>query len=242
MKHARLFIADDHEITRIGIKSILAKQAYEICGEAADGRNAVEQVVQLRPDVVILDVGLPALSGVEVARRIGLSSPQSSVLIFTEIDSEQVMLETLRNGVKGFILKSDTGDELLAAVDAVLKGRTCFNSRINELLLNIARGIRMDILSGREREITQLIAEGLCSKEIAQSLIMSVKTVETHRSNIMRKLAVHSTAELILYAVRNQIVHVQCMPSQPSHPALAPFSETLGPIADQQTARFATAA
>lgn len=241
MQHARVLIADDHEIIRIGIRSILTKHgAYDICGEVSDGRAAVEQAMRLRPNVIVLDIGLPALNGVEVARRISLHNPRTAVLVFTEIDSEQVMLESLRNGVKGFILKSDRGDELLAGIDAVLRGRTCFSPRINEMLLNLAKQtLRVDLLSGREREITQLIAEGYCSKEIAQSLMMSVKTVETHRSHIMRKLTIHSTAELILYAVRNQIVHVQKEQFIRSSEdgVLGAFEPTIAP-----TSRLATAA
>jgi DNA-binding NarL/FixJ family response regulator len=214
MKRPRILIADHHEIIRIGVRSIIdACGRYEVCGEASDGRAAIEMAHQLKPDVLIMDIGLPCLNGVEVARRMAVHNPRTSILVFTEIESEQIMLESLRNGVKGYMLKSDGVGDLLSGLEAVLKGRTCFNTRITQLLLNLAKQQSRDnILSGREREITQLIAEGHCTREIAESLTMSAKTVETHRSNIMRKLHIHTTAELTLYAVRNDIVHIEKPP------------------------------
>jgi DNA-binding NarL/FixJ family response regulator len=211
MKRPQILIADDHEITRIGVKSIISScGAYDVCGEAADGRRAIEMVYQLKPDLLILDIGLPLLNGIEVARRLAVRDPRTWIVIFTEIDSEYLMLESIHSGVRGFMLKSDGVDELLAGVKAVLRGRTCFNRRVSQMLLDLARQrARDNVLSGREREVTQLIAEGHCSREIAESLAMSVKTVETHRSKIMHKLHIHTTAELTLYAVRNDIVLVE---------------------------------
>lgn len=214
MKRPRILIADDHEITRIGVRSTIDEcGAYEVCGEASDGRITVEMTRQQKPDVLILDIGLPFLNGIEVARRVIVHNPKTSILVFTEVDSEHIMLESLRLGVRGFMLKSEGVDELLAAIAAVLKGHTRFNARISQMLLNLANQANRDnLLSGREREVTQLVAEGYCTKRIADILAMSIKTVETHRSHIMRKLSIHTTAELTLYAVRNAIVHIEKTP------------------------------
>ena len=218
MKKARIVIADDHEITRIGVKSILGSTGlYEICGEAADGYEAVEKTRQLRPNLLLLDVGLPFLNGVEVARRVEVEAPGTSIVMFTEVESERLMLDALRLGVKGFIVKSESISDLLSGIDTVLHGKTCFTPRIGQILLNFAKQHgRAEVLTSREREIVQLIAEGYCTKEVAKMLTMSIKTAETHRSNILRKLHVHSTAELILYAVRNEIVHIELPPEQTS--------------------------
>jgi len=227
MRRPRVLIADDHEITRIGVRATIDKcGTYDVCGEAADGRAAVEMTCQLRPDVLVLDIGLPFLNGLEVARRLNVLSPQTAILVFTEIDAEHIMLESLRNGVKGFMLKSEGVNELLAAIEAVRRGQTRFNARISQMLLNLAKQQgRNNVLSGREREVTQLIAEGYCTKQIAETLVMSVKTAETHRSNIMRKLSIHTTAELTLYALRNDLVYIEKGPqivSIEEHVAEAP--------------------
>jgi|KBSMisStaDraftv2_1062788.scaffolds.fasta_scaffold01116_13 DNA-binding NarL/FixJ family response regulator len=216
MRKYRIIIADDHEITRIGLKSILASTGiYEVCGEAGDGHEAIEKTCQLKPDLLILDVGLPQLNGVEVARRIEMETAHTSILIFTEVESERLMLDALRLGVKGFIVKSESACDLLSGIDTVLHGKTCFTPRISQILLDFARqNGRAEVLTSREREIVQLVAEGHCTKDVARMLAMSVKTAETHRSNILRKLQVHTTAELILYAVRNQIVHIEHAPQE----------------------------
>jgi DNA-binding NarL/FixJ family response regulator len=211
MKQARILIADNHEITRIGVKAILSEhEIYYVCGEASDGYSAVAQTRRLRPDIAILEIGLPLLNGVEVTRRIVSDSPQTAVLIFTEVNSQQVILESLRSGVKGFMSKCDGTSELLAGIDAVSKGRLYFPSLISEIVSNFAkRHTRGDILSGREREITQLIAAGRCNKDIAQSLGVTCKTVDSHRGNIMRKLHIHTVAGLTLYAIRNGLVEIE---------------------------------
>lgn len=214
MGKPRIVIADDHEITRIGLKSILAATGlYEICGEAADGHEALEKTCRLRPDLLVLDVGLPFLNGVEVARRMESESPRTSIVIFTEVESDRVMLDAFKLGVKGFVVKSESVADLLAGIDTVLHGRTCFTPRIGQILINVAKQYgRGEVLTAREKEVVQLVAEGHCTKDVARKLALSLKTAETHRSNILRKLHVHSTAELILYAVRNQIVHIERAP------------------------------
>ena len=214
MGKPRIVIADDHEITRIGLKSILAATGlYEICGEAGDGHEALEKTCRLRPDLLVLDVGLPFLNGVEVARRMESESPQTSILIFTEVESDRVMLDAFKLGVKGFVVKSESVSDLLAGIDTVLHGKTCFTPRIGQILINVAKQYgRSDVLTAREKEVVQLVAEGHCTKDVARKLALSLKTAETHRSNILRKLHVQSTAELILYEVRNQIVHIERAP------------------------------
>lgn len=235
----RIVVADDHEITRIGIKSIIASTGlYDICGEAGDGHEAVEKTSQLKPDLLLLDVGLPYLNGVEVAHRIGVRSPKTSVLMFTEIESERVMLDALRVGVKGFIIKTETTDDLLAGIEIVLHGKTCFSPRIGQILVNFARQHgRGDVLTTREKEIVQLVAEGYCTKEVAHMLAMSVKTAETHRSNIFRKVHVNTTAELVMYAVRNQIVHITRGPEE----TLLQFPATQEPVAELPSRAVAAA-
>lgn len=239
MKKPRIVIADDHEITRIGVKSIIGSTGlYDVCGEARDGHEAVEKTNQLKPDLLLLDVGLPYLNGVEVARRIGLRSPQTSVLMFTEIESERVMLDALRVGVKGFIIKTESTDDLLSGIEIVLHGKTCFSPRIGQILLNFARQHgRAEVLTTREKEIVQLVAEGYCTKEVAHMLAMSVKTAETHRSNIFRKVHVNTTAELVLYAVRNEIVHIASGPEE----TLLQFPAMQEPVAELPSRAVAAA-
>jgi DNA-binding NarL/FixJ family response regulator len=213
LRAARVLIADAHEITRIGVKSILnLRKKYEVCYEVADGRAAVEHSQRLKPDLVILDVALPFLNGLEAAQQIFSQSPKTSVLIFTEIDSEQIMRETLRVGIAGFVLKSDRIYDLCMAADAVLEGRIFYTSRMTQMILALAKKQnRTELLTTREREVVQLLAEGYCSRELAQILHISVNTAETHRSNLMRKLKIRSVAQLIVYAIRNEIVHPRKM-------------------------------
>jgi DNA-binding NarL/FixJ family response regulator len=213
MKAVRVLIVDDHEVVRVGVRSILAMhRGYVVCGEAADGQIAVTKALQLKPDLVILDIGLPLLNGLEVARRILSQSPGSSVLILTEFDSERIMYEALQVGISGFVLKSDPASDLFAAAEALLQGRTCYTSRMTQMVLELAVSQRREpTLTDREREVVQLVVEGKCSREIGTLLNVSKKTVETHRSNVMRKLKINSTVELILYAIRNEIVHLSRM-------------------------------
>jgi len=207
----RIFVADDHEVVRRGICALLtAHHGWEICGEAADGREAVEKVNHLQPDIVILDIGMPALNGLEAARQILHN-------ILSSTDSEQVIQEALRAGAKAYILKSDGAKDLIVAIEALQQNRTYFNSRIGQIVLNgflntgkmpSQRTFILPDLTAREREIVQLLAEGKSTKEVAVTLGVSVKTAETHRSNLMRKLGLHCLSELVLYAVRNNIVQV----------------------------------
>lgn len=217
MAALRILVADDHEVVRHGVRSLLeGHPGWEVCAEAADGREAVEKAIQLKADVVILDIGMPNLNGLEATRQILRSVPQARVLILTMHESEQVVREVLEAGARGFLLKSDAGRDLVAAVEALQRHKTFFTSKVAEMVLESflknkprpANETEREILTPREREIVQLLAEGKSTKEVAVALGLSVKTAETHRSNIMRKLNLHSISELVLYAVRNNIVQV----------------------------------
>lgn len=216
MSAFRILIADDHEIVRHGIRTLIAEHpGWEVCGEAVDGRDAVEKARALRPDLALLDVGMPNLNGLDAARRILAFAPRTRVLILTMHESEQVVREVLEVGARGFLLKSDAARDLVSAVEALQRRTTFFTSSVAEMVLNgyLNRGIDerkplKDRLTPREREVVQLLAEGKSSKEVAVTLDLSVKTAETHRTNLMRKLDLHSVADLVRYAVRNNIVQV----------------------------------
>ena len=212
----RILIADDHEVARKGIRSLLGDHAgWEVCGEARDGREAVEYASTMRPDIFLLDIGMPNLNGLDAARQILGMTPKARILILTVHDSEQVVREVLAAGARGFLLKSDAGRDLVAAVEALQYGRTFFTSRVAQMMLDgYLRPHDASYVSGqliltpREREVIQLVAEGKTTKEVATALSLSVKTAETHRTNLMRKLDLHSVAALTIYAVRNGIVQI----------------------------------
>jgi DNA-binding NarL/FixJ family response regulator len=214
----RILVADDHEVVRKGLISLLQSQPeWQVSGEAGDGREAVEKAQQLKPDVVILDIGMPSLNGLEATRQILKSNPQARVLILTLHDSDQVVREVLNAGARGFLLKSDAARDLVAAVEALRRDKTYFTSKVATMVLEgylkgtpgaVPATNNRNRLTPREREIVQLLAEGKSTKEVAVALGLSVKTAETHRSNIMRKLQLHSVSDLVLYAVKNNIVHV----------------------------------
>src|ERR1700746_2001727 len=215
MNNLRILFADDHEIVRHGIRALIENHpGWEICGEAVDGREAVEKARELRPDLALLDVGMPNLNGLDGARQILAAAPRTRVLILTMHESEQIVREVLKVGARGFLLKSDAARDLVAAVEALQRRTTFFTSSVAEIVLNGYLNRRSDDkpikdrLTAREREVVQLLAEGKTSKEVAVALNLSVKTAETHRTNVMRKLDLHSVADLVRYAVRNNIVQV----------------------------------
>jgi DNA-binding NarL/FixJ family response regulator len=218
MKDFRILIADDHEVVRRGIRALLEhRPGWEVCGEAGDGREAVEKTRELKPDLVLLDIGMPNLNGIDAARQILTNAPATHILVLTMHYSQQVVREILAAGARGFLLKSDAGRDLVTAVEAVQNQRTFFTSQVTEIVvggyLNPDQKEKEEVprrsrLTPREREVVQLLAEGKTSKEVAVALNLSVKTAETHRTNIMRKLDLHSVADLTLYALRNGIAQV----------------------------------
>ncbi len=211
MRNLRILLADDHSLLRRGLRSILESQPnWEICAEAHTGREAVAQAIQLRPDVVILDVCMPELNGIEATRQIRKLSPRSEVLILSVHESSHLVREVIEAGARGYLLKSDSDRELVAAVESLARHKPFFTGRATERLMN-GCATDEDIeaterLTAREREIVQLLAEGKTSKEVASVLNISTKTAETHRAHIMRKLEFHSIGEIVRYAVRNQII------------------------------------
>lgn len=215
MTQVRILVADDHEVVRHGVRSLLESQpGWEVCGEAVTGREAVEQATRLAPDVVILDVGMPGLNGLDAARQIIKAVPHTEILILTMHDSAQLIHEVLAAGVRGYVLKSDAGRDLVAAVDALCRHKPFFGPSVAGVVLEGYRkgtdgGAAVtagDPLTRREREVLQLLAEGRSNKEVAVALGISVKTAETHRTNVMRKLDLHSVGELVRYAIRNKII------------------------------------
>jgi DNA-binding NarL/FixJ family response regulator len=216
MSGLRILIADDHEVARQGIRALLESHpGWEVCAEAKDGREAVELATNSKPDIALLDIGMPNLNGLDAARQILAMSPTIRILILTMHDAEQVVREVLAAGARGFVLKSDAARDLVAAVDALQHRRTFFTTRVTQLVLNgylhqeqESQASAKAVLTPREREVIQLLAEGKTSKEVAVALKLSVKTAETHRTNLMRKLDLHSVADLTLYAIRNGIVQI----------------------------------
>jgi DNA-binding NarL/FixJ family response regulator len=216
VKPFRILIADDHQLVRDGVRALLQSHAgWEICGEARTGREAVAKAIELRPDIVILDISMPDLNGVDAARRIRTASKKTEILILSVHYSDQLVREIVDSGVRGYVLKSDSDHDLLIAVETLAMHKPYFTSQAagiiksefntNEPLTKILKWLRNRVTS-REREIIQLIAEGNRGREVASSLGISVKTVEAHRSNVMRKLEVHNVSELVRYAVRNHII------------------------------------
>jgi len=211
----RILIADDHEVARQGIRALVESHpGWEVCAEARDGREAVELCGKLQPDIVLLDVGMPNLNGLDAARQILSTAPDTRILILTMHDTDQVVRDVLAAGARGFLLKSDAGRDLITAVEALHNQRTFFTTKVAQMVLDgylhpeSEAEKNSNILTPREREVIQLLAEGKTSKEVAVALNLSVKTAETHRTNLMRKLDLHSVADLTLYAIRNGIVQV----------------------------------
>jgi DNA-binding NarL/FixJ family response regulator len=219
----RILLADDHEIVRRGLCALLQKhEGWEICGEATDGREALEKAKELKPDVVIVDIGMPNLNGLDATRRLLQYDPNFKVIVLTVSDADQVVREALDAGARGFVLKSDAARDLVAAIEALQSRRMFFTPRVNDLLLagflekghavSPSQPPNLPTLTAREREVTQLLAEGKSSKEAASLLNLSTKTVETHRSNIMRKLSLHSIRDLVVYAIKNKIIQIEMPP------------------------------
>lgn len=214
MNSTRILLADDHEFVRKGLRTVIQdREDWEICGEANNGREAVAMADELEPDIVVLDISMPELNGLDAARQILSDHAGVEVLILTMHDSEELIKQVLAVGARGYMLKSDASRQLVAAIEALRHHKPYLSSEVNDVVLRgflegvePLKGEGTGELTSREREIVQLLAEGSTSKEAASKLNISVKTVETHRANIMRKLDLHSVAELVRYAVRNNII------------------------------------
>jgi DNA-binding NarL/FixJ family response regulator len=201
----RILLADDHAIVRDGLKSVLVREGFEIAAEASDGREAVELTRKLRPDAVVMDVSMPSLNGIDAAREIHGACPQTKTILLTMHKQSQFILEALRAGVKGYVLKAQASGDLVHAIRAALQGGTYLSPGISDSVVQAAltkEKAERDPLTQREREVLQLIAEGKTNKEISAALAMSVKTVESHRRNLMLKLDIHETASLVRHAIR----------------------------------------
>jgi len=211
----RILLADDHNVMRRGLRLLLESHpGFSVVAEAADGRQAVEQAESTKPDVVILDIAMPQLSGTEVAQRINEALPKTAIVILSMHSDEGYVLRALKAGAKGYLLKDSVEGDLIDAIKAVSEGKTFFSPEISKMLVeDYVREIRSrgvedsyELLTSREREIMRLLAGGASNKDIAAALNLSPYTVETHRRNLQEKLNLHSLAELILYAVRKGVI------------------------------------
>ena len=208
----RILILDDHAVVRRGLRTVLeAQSGWTVVGEAADGRSGVEMARQLQPDVVVADIAMPVMNGLDATRRIREISPRSAILVFTMIDSEELVRDVLSAGARGYLLKSDIDRLVVTAVEALSAGLPFLNTAASERVLegylrnpNATRAGH-EPLTLREREVCQAVAEGLTNKEAARRLGISLKTIETHRSSLMRKIGAHNTLEIARYAARNKI-------------------------------------
>ena len=206
----RILIVDDHDAIRRGVRQLLETEPYyQLVGEAANGREGLELARQVRPDIAILDYSIPELNGLDLSHSLKREFPRIEILLYTMHDREEIIMNVLRAGVRGFVLKSDTEQHLVAALDALSIRRPYFSGAISDTLLEQFLDSKPHALASslthREREVVQHVAEGRINKEIAARLNISVKTVETHRASAMRKLKLKTTADLVRYAVRNQL-------------------------------------
>jgi DNA-binding NarL/FixJ family response regulator len=205
-------LADDHELLRRGVRTLIAEhRAWSICGEAANGRHAVKLALATKPDIVVLDIEMPELNGMEAARSIKQALPQTEILIYTLYDSEHIIRRVLQAGVRGYVLKSEEPQKLVDAIEALGKHKPYFGGAVSYALLDDLLKSKGELdepslLTARELQIVRLLADGKSNRDIASQFRKSVKTVETHRASIMRKLGVNSITELVRYAIRNKLI------------------------------------
>jgi DNA-binding NarL/FixJ family response regulator len=207
----RVLIADDHEIVRHGVRDLVSGHSgWEVCGEAADGQEAVALALKTQPNVAVLDVGLPRLNGVTATRLIRKGSPRTRVLLFTMHEDEETVYEALAAGARGYLLKTEGDQQLEEAITALGAGRPYFSSAVTQFLLDASLTERkrslLESFTTRELEVAQLIAEGYSNKSIARQLAISVKTVESHRAAVLRKAEVHTAAEFVRFAIRHNLI------------------------------------
>jgi len=212
----RILIADDHEMIRAGLRELIERQpGWEVCAEASNGREAVELALKFCPQVVILDLAMPQLNGLEATRQIKKSLPKSEVLVFTVHETEDLMRNVLKAGARGYLLKADAGRHIVAAIEALAEHKPYFTWKVSKTMLDAYLDREhagtdatpsFSQLTPREREVIQLLAEGRSNRAVAALLGISVKTVETHRAAVMKKLGISSIAELVRYAIRNSVI------------------------------------
>jgi two-component system, NarL family, response regulator NreC len=215
-----VLVADDHTIVRRGLVSLLSlAEGIEVIGEAADGRAAVERALELDPDVVLMDINMPLLNGLEATRKIKKEAPHIRILVLTAHDNEEYIIQVIRSGANGYLLKNSSADDLFAAIRSVYTGHAFFSPSVSRVILESylkassspddkehTNGGTESCLTAREREILQLVAEGKTHQQIGDLLHISVRTVDTHCNNIMKKLDIHDSAGLATYAIKNGIV------------------------------------
>ena len=211
----RILLADDHTVMRNGLRLLLERQPnLQVVGEAADGKEAVEMAAAERPDVVVMDIAMPHLNGVEAARQIAARSPQTAIAILSMHSDESYVIRSLKAGARAYLLKDSAEADLIAAIHAIMEGKSFFSPAVRKILkedymhqlAEVGAEDTYELLTNREREVLQLVAEGKSNKEVANLLNLSLYTVETHRTHILQKLNLHSVPELILYAVRKGII------------------------------------
>ncbi|HOP28059.1 MAG TPA: response regulator transcription factor [Spirochaetota bacterium] len=213
-----LFLADDHTIFREGLKLIIEdNSSYKVIGEAGDGKEALDSIEKLMPDIAILDISMPTMSGVDVARYLKKYAPEIKIIILSRHNNEEYVKELLKTGVNGYVLKDDAGNDLLRAIEAVMKDTVYLSPGVATRIVSDYisdnpfeknEESQFKLLTGREREILKLIAEGKCGNDIAECLRISPRTVKVHRANIMKKLNVHKSSELVVYAIKNNIIEI----------------------------------
>ena len=215
MKKLRILLADDHIVMRTGLRALLERQPnLEIVGECENGRETVELAATLKPDVVVMDVGMPILNGIEATKAIVSQRPTTAVVILSMHADESYVMRALKAGARGYLLKDSAAADLISAIQAISQGRSFFSPKVSRILAeDYVRVLKQkgavdsyDLLTDREREILQLLAEGKANKEVATALNISPYTAETHRSHILQKLNLHNSAELVLYAARKGII------------------------------------
>jgi two-component system response regulator NreC len=205
----RVLLADDHSLIRQGLRSLLEKQGFQVVGEASDGQEALRSVEKTQPNVAILDISMPILNGMDAARELLKSSPKTRVILLTQHDEDQYVTEALRAGVRGYVLKSQAAEDLVHAIQEVCRGSVYLSPNIAGAVVDAYLSkthASPDPLSGRERQVLQLVGEGKSTKDIAEHLGISVKTAESHRARLMKKLDIHETASLVRYAIRHGLI------------------------------------